>query len=33
VSSEGSYATKGEAVEGTGILYIEKCTGKEDEVF
>jgi len=33
VSSEGSHATKGEAVEGASILYIEKCTGKENEVF
>jgi len=33
VSSKGGHATTGEAVEGAGALYMEKCTGKEDEVF
>jgi len=33
VSSKDGYATTSEAVEGAGILYTEKCAGKEDEVF
>jgi len=32
VSSEGGYATTGEAVEGASNLYTEVCAGKEDEV-
>jgi len=33
VSSKGGYATTSEAVEEAGTLYMEKCAGKEDEVF
>jgi len=33
VSSKSGQATKREAVEGASILYKEKCTGEQDEVF
>jgi len=32
-SSKSSHVITGEAVKGAGALYMEKCAGKEDEVF